>query len=144
VNAPTLLGYVEEYIALRQSLGFAVVGPAALLREFAHFAAAGGHHGPLTIDLALRWAEASESRDPVAPARRLSALRGFARCRVAFDPATEVPPRGLLGRPATRKTPHLYTGAEIEALLGAAAEVLPRRGLRPFTYVTFFAQGTHA
>ncbi len=51
-----------------------------------------------------------------------------------------MPPVGLLGPVSTRRsTPHIYTEAEIAALLGQARCLLPRHGLRPATYVAFLA-----
>ena len=67
-------------------------------------------------------------------------MRQFARYRALVDPATEVPPVGLLGRIRTRRsTPHIYTEAEMAALLQQAHCLLPRHGLRPATYVAYFS-----
>jgi integrase len=93
----------------------------------------------VTIDLAVQWALSSHSSDPAQAIRRLSAVRSFARHRAVFDPATEVPPPGLLGRLPRRKQPHIYSEAEITALLRQAALLVPRGGLRPRTYVAFFS-----
>ena len=48
-----------------------------------------------------------------------------------YDPATEIPPVGLLGPVPRRKQPHIYCDAEIAALLRQASLLLPRDGLRP-------------
>jgi integrase len=66
-------------------------------------------------------------------------VRQFARDRALLDPATEVPPPGLLGRVPRRPEPHIYSDAELAALLDQASQLLPRRCLRPRTYVTFFS-----
>ena len=67
-------------------------------------------------------------------------MRQFARYRALVDPATEVPPVGLLGRDSRRRSrPHIYTEAEIAVLLQQARSLRPRGGLRPATYVAFFA-----
>ena len=59
---------------------------------------------------------------------------------MTLNTATEVPPAGLLGRiPTRRPTPHIYTEAEMAALLQQARCLLPRHGLRPATYVAYFA-----
>jgi len=68
-------------------------------------------------------------------ARRLGFVRGFAQYRSLFDPATEIPPAQLLGSARSRCTPHIYSEAEIVALLSAAAALGPKGGLRPHTYV---------
>jgi integrase len=66
-------------------------------------------------------------------------VRQFARYRALLDPATEVPPPGLLGRLPRRPQRHIYSDAELSELLDQAGRLLPRRGLRPRTYVTFFS-----
>jgi integrase len=58
-------------------------------------------------------------------ARRLSMVRGLARHLTAFDPATEVPPVGLLADGGARPTPHIYSQAEIAQLMGAATRLAP-------------------
>jgi len=134
-----VLGWVEEYLAFRRRLGFALKSPAWQLRSFARYAEQVGHCGPITLDLATRWALLSRSSDPAQPARRLAIIRSFAKHRVLIDPATEVPPAGLLGRVPRRKQPHIYSDAEIAELLRETGQLLPRGGLRPKTYVAFFS-----
>jgi integrase len=130
---------VEEYLAYRRGLGFALDSPAWLLRDFARYADRVGHEGPLSSELAVGWALRSRSSDPAQAARRLSTVRQFARYRALLDPATEVPPAGLLGRVPRRRQPHIYSDGELAALLQQAGLLLPRRGLRPRTYVAFFS-----
>ena len=50
-----------------------------------------------------------------------------------------MPPAGLLGRVPHRRQAHIYSEAELVALLEQASRLLPRRGLRPRTYVAFFS-----
>jgi integrase/recombinase XerD len=50
-----------------------------------------------------------------------------------------VPPGGLLGGVPRRRQPHIYSDAELAALLEQARLLLPRRGLRPRPYVAFFS-----
>lgn len=132
-------GWVEEYLAFRRGLGFALKSPAGDLRSFARYAKQCGHHGPVTLDLATRWALASRSGDPAQAARRLGTIRSFARFRVLIDPATEIPPVGLLGRVPRRRRPHIYSDEEICALLRQAGQLRPRGGLRSRTYAAFFS-----
>ena len=94
---------------------------------------------PMTIDLAVQWAESSRSSNPAQAVRRLAVVRQFARYRALFDPATEVLPVGLLGRIPRRPPPHIYTDAEVACLLQQASRLLPRHGLRPATYVAYFS-----
>lgn len=133
-----MVALVTDYLALRRGLGFDLRVSGWLLLDFARYADATGHHGPITIDLATRWAATSKSGAPQI-AQRLAVVGQFARHRVAFDPAPEIPPTGLAGCPARRKPPHIYSDAEIAALLQAAAALRPRGGLRPHTYVALFS-----
>lgn len=135
----TVLDWVEEYLALRRGLGFSMDTPAWYLRAFARYAKQVEHLGPITLDLATRWALLSHSSDPAQAARRLAVLRPFARHRALIDPATEIPPPGLLGRVPRRKQPHIYSDVEIAELLQQASHMLPRDGLSPRTYVAFFS-----
>lgn len=129
---------VERYLEFRRGLGYQLRTEGKLLEQFAAFADAAGHRGPLTTDLALRWARLPEGCDRLYSARRLEIVRCFARHLAVTEPRTEVPLRGLLG-PAHRRTPpHIYSEVEIAALLAAAGRLAPTNGLRPRTYVTLF------
>jgi integrase len=139
MTPPTWLVLVEDYLALRHDLGFDVEQLGWLLRDFGRYTERTEHRGPLTVDLAVRWALSSGPGDPARAERRLGAVRQFARHRAAFDPATEVAPTGLLGRIPGRKQPHIYSDAEISALLRECSRLRPRGGLRPTTYVAFFS-----
>ena len=130
---------VDEYLTVRRGLGFNLETPEWLLRDFASYADRIRHSGPLTIELAVQWAQSSRSSNPAQAVRRLAVVRQFARYRARFDPATEVPPTGLLGRIPRRPPPHIYTEAEVAALLQQASRLWPRHGLRPATYVAYFS-----
>jgi integrase len=136
---PNIMGWVEEYLALRRGLGFDRETPAWYLRSLARYAEQVGHRGPITVDLATRWALATRSKDPAQAARRLKSIRPFIQHRALIDRGTEIPTSDLLGRIPRRKQPHIYSDAEIAAMLEQAGHMLPRRGLNPKTYVTFFS-----
>lgn len=139
-TSPSFADLVDEYLVYRHGLGFALVSPRWLLRDFARYADRIGHRGSVTIDLAVQWALCSRSSDPAQAVRRLSVVRQFALHRAVIDPDTEIPPVGLLGHvPRRRAQPHIYSDAEIAALLQEARLLLPRRGLRPRTYIAFFS-----
>lgn len=139
MTGPSFLPVVEEYLALRRGLGFDDRTLRWLLLDFARYAEQAGHRGPITIDLAVQWASSSRSSDPAYTTHRLSAIRQFARHCAVFEPATQIPPAGLLGRRPGRKQPHIYSDGEIAALLRQTSLLLPRHGLRPKTYVAFFS-----
>jgi len=137
-RAASMISQVEQYLAFRRRLGFQLSSEGSQLLAFARFVDASGHRGPITLDLALRWARSSERAKPITWAHRLAVLRPFARYRLQFDPATEVPPLHLLGPAHRRQVPHIYTAKEIASLLEAANALSPKDGLRPVTYQTLF------
>jgi hypothetical protein len=86
MSSVSWLTLVEEYLSARRGLGFALQTPAYLLRDFARYADTVGHHGPLTIELAVHWARGSRSDSSAQAIRRLGAVR-----QALLDPATEIP-----------------------------------------------------
>src|SRR5207245_11533611 len=66
--------------------------------------------------------------------QRLSVVRGFTRYLQVHDPRTEVPSTDLLPARFRRRVPHLYSDAEIRALMGAARTF--SSPLRAATYET--------
>jgi len=132
---PTMIALVEDYLAHRRRLGYVLRGVDHQLRSFARYVDASDHRGPVTVELAVRWAKLPKRANPQWWARRLAIVRWFAKHRSLFDPGTEVPPAGLLGPSCPRCRPHIYSEAEVSALLRAAAELGPIGGLRPHTYV---------
>ena len=128
---------IEEYLALRRSLGYTLRDVTRGLRAFVAFAE---HEGAprVTIDLALRWATQTAATELATAGTRLQMVRGFARWRRATDPQTEVPPPGLLPARYRRKSPHLYTDEQIGQLLQAAQHLPSPLGLRGLTYFTLF------
>jgi integrase/recombinase XerD len=128
---------IEDYIALRRSLGFKLDDMAADLTKFASFLEQKA--APyITTALALEWAMQSTDHLPSHWARRLGFVRVFARHWSATDPRTEIPPAGLLPFRAQRARPYLYTEQEIQRLLAAAKSLSPASGLRPWTYHCLF------
>jgi integrase/recombinase XerD len=133
----SLQNAIEDYIALRRSLGFKLDDMAADLTKFASFLEQKA--APyITTALALEWAMQSTDHLPSHWARRLGFVRVFARHWSATDPRTEIPPAGLLPFRAQRARPYLYTEQEIQRLLAAAKSLSPASGLRPWTYHCLF------
>lgn len=137
-QAPTMISLVEEYLAARRRMGFALEIAGEQLLGFARFADEDGHRGPVTADLTVRWAQSSRQATPLTWARRLEVLRPFTRYRSQFDAATEIVPRSFFGPAHRRLVPHIYEEEEIVALLKATDNLLPAGGLRPLTYRTLF------
>ena len=71
-------------------------------------------------------------------AARLSVVRLFAQWLSSFDPAHEVPPRGLLPGSVLRSRPHIYSEAEIASIIAAAKALPSIYGLRGLTCSTLF------
>src|SRR6266550_776112 len=75
----TMLSKVNEYLTERRRAGFALSIPGKQLLGFARFADRSGYRGPLTVDLASRWALANRRGLALTAARRIDLLRSFAR-----------------------------------------------------------------
>ena len=136
----SLQARVEQYLAERRKLGFALRSMGHGLPSFARYVAETAHHGPLTVDLMAAWArQAKAGRGDLATlARRLKMLRPFTRWLRQFDPATEVPDEAVFGQVPGRMTPHVYRELEIVELLAAARKLGPDGGLRPAVMETLF------
>ena len=59
-RATTMSAKVEQYLEFRRGLGYRLKIEGQLLQQFGRFADASGHRGPLTIELALRWAQSAK------------------------------------------------------------------------------------
>jgi integrase len=133
----TLRQAVQEYLAMRRSLGFKLHDAGRGLLDFVTYMEL--HRASyITHSLALDWAKQPTGVQPDEWARRLSFVRMFARHRSATDPRTQVPPPGLLPYRPKRARPYLYSDQEIEGLLRAALQLPGKGGLRPWTYHCLF------
>lgn len=124
---------LEEYLALRRSLGYKLERAGELLVDFvAYLEQAGADH--VTVELALSWAMLAPNPDSPWRSQRLGVVRCFARYLHAVDPVHQVPPPGLLHRGKRRPEPFLYAAADVEALMAAARQL--RSPLRAATFET--------
>ncbi len=128
---------LEDYIAVRRSLGFDLRLPASSLRNFISFVEA-NEATYITRELAVCWAKQPHSAQPATWAWRLAMVRRFASWRSVTDPRTEVPPEGLIPYRYYRKPPYIYSDDEIERLIGAASELPSPKGLRASSFSTLF------
>jgi integrase len=124
---------IDDYLALRRSLGFKLRDAGVGLMNFASFMEQQEAQS-ITTRLALDWAQQPRDAQPAHWAQRLSFVRGFARHHVATDPSTEVPPPGLLPYRPARARPYLYSHDEVRRLLAQALQLPDASGLRPWTY----------
>ena len=126
---------VSDYLTIRRALGFKLVEHQRLLPQFASFLEQAGAE-TVTTTLALDWAIRTNGNDSWKAAR-LSIARGFARYLRTIDPATEIPPEGLLCAQPQYAIPYLYSEQEVARLLQAAAMMRPP--LRAATFTTIIA-----
>jgi integrase len=130
---------VREYIEHRRQLGFDLKSAGRILLTFGRYADRRRHRGPITADLALRWAGLPRNASAGYLANRLNIVRGLARFRAIFDPQTQIPPAHALGAKLRRTIPYIFAPAEIAALIHTARQLPPAGSLRPHTYATLFA-----
>jgi integrase len=132
----TMQSKVEAYLAERRREGFGMKIAGQQLSWFAHFTDSTGYRGPLTIEIASRWALANRGGRRLTAARRIEVLRAFARYCRSWDQRSEIPPLRLFGAGHRRLTPHIYRDAEIRALMRAARALRPAGRLRAETCAT--------
>lgn len=126
---------VDEYLAIRRTMGFKLKGYDRLLADFVDYLQCCGSR-TITTQAAVSWATAPAVSQSYR-ADRLSAVRGFARHAKGSDPSVEVPPVGLLARRSQRRIPYPYSQADIAGLVEAAGRLEPV--LRGATYEALFA-----
>ena len=129
---------VEQYLALRRSLGFELREAEATLNAFVAFAQAEGASF-ITTNLVLRWTQQPSKIQSATWAARVSMVRCFATWRSATDPRTEIPPERLVPCRYVRTPPYIYSDDEIARLLAVTRKLPSAKGLRGATYATFFA-----
>lgn len=132
----TMQHKVDAYLAERRQAGFALQIEGQQLARFARFTDATGYRGPMTIEIASRWALASRRGHRITAARRIEVIRPFARYCRSWDRQSEIPPLRLFGPGHRRLTPHIYKDAELRALMRAALQLHPLHGLRGETCAT--------
>jgi len=115
----TLHQAAANYLELRRGMGFKLQRDTARLRHFVSFMAE-RRTTRITTQLALQFATRDSNVSPCTMSMRLSMVRAFARYVAAYDPATEVPPVGLLPNASRPAIPYLYSETEIARLLQAA------------------------
>jgi integrase/recombinase XerD len=125
---------LADYLQLRRSLGHQLADAGRLLPSFVAFLDDRGL-STVTVATAMEWAilPAADPGSTVGP-RRMTAVRGFARFLSGVDPATEIPPLGLLSLQARWRGPFVFTRADIDLIMKRVGDFTPP--LRAATYVT--------
>jgi integrase len=127
----------KQYLEMRRNLGYALRIEGEELLRFVQYAEKVGHNGPLTVEIALKWAQ-TPSGSRIYHARRLDIVRRFARYMKLSVPETEIPQEGMLGPSYRRISPYIYSEKEVSALIGACRQLTPINGIRPHTHATLF------
>jgi integrase len=130
-----LAQHLEDYLRLRRALGHQLAEAARLLPDFvAHLDAVGA--STITVDAALDWVQRPDA-DPSSSVwmRRMTAVRGFARHMSGLDPATEIPPLGLVTFRQRWRLPFIYSEADVVALMDEVPRLVPTP-LRAATFQT--------
>ena len=128
---------LSDYLTLRNRLGHKLAESARLLPRFVAWMDATGQ-STVTIAAALEWCQQQPSAGPdsVIWPHRMTAVRGFARYLSGIDPATQIPPLGLLPSRRHWTPPYIYTPDDVATLLRGARQL--RSPLRAATYETLF------
>jgi integrase len=136
----TMLSRVRTYLKHRRALGFGLQGEGYMLADFARFVDRSGHRGPLTKQLAIRWAALPKGPDGLYRARRLEVVRVFAKHLIVYEPKTEIPPRYLFGPAHRRPDPYIYSTKEIQKIMSRARRLQgPLRGRTYWTLIGLLA-----
>lgn len=128
----TIRQHAEDYLTIRRTLGFKLVGEGQLLASFVTFIERSGTS--VTTEICVAWTRLTTDAGSAYLARRMRVTRSFARYLHTIDPTTEVPPADLFRSQNYRPTPYIYSDAEIVALMVATRELSPP--LRAATYET--------
>lgn len=131
----SLADHVDDYLQVRRAMGFKLEDHGRLLPQFVAFLDERGET-TVTVDLAVAFATLPRDVQPFRWKQRLTVIRGFAGYLAGFDPATEVPPCGLLGYRRQRPTPYLFADHDIDRLFAAAGTL--RNPLMAATHQTLF------
>lgn len=132
---------LADYLALRRRLGHKLADAERVLDRFVVFLDDAGAEA-VTLDTALGFI-LDPDLDPASTnqSRRLQAVRGFTRYLAGIDPATEIPPAGLVSYRAPRRQPYLFTDDEVTTVMAgmAASARTPQRAVTLQTLIGLLA-----
>ncbi len=126
----------KTYLSVRRSAGFALSNVGYLLHSFATFAADRGE-AHIRTATAIDWA--SQSVSLAQRHTRYQTVCRFAQYVRLEDSRHESPPSNHFGYHKTRRTPHIYSRAEIDRLILAAVQLAPAGSLWPQAYATLIS-----
>ena len=113
-----------DYLALRRRLGHDLADAHRLLPRFVAYLDDVGA-STVTIAAAVAWSTAPDV-DPASSVwpRRMTVARGFAHHMAGIDPATEIPPVGLIPMRQRWSPPFLFSRTDVEQLIAAASSTI--------------------
>lgn len=115
----TLRERLNDYLAMRRSLGFQLDDLERQVGLFCTWLQARGQAQTFTIDDAVTWARLNPDAHPSWWATRLSLVRRFAAYLHATGMEVPVIPSGLLPATKPRAMPFIYSQDDVDALLAA-------------------------
>ena len=133
----TMKERVEYYLNDRRRLGYKLRAEGSLLLNFANYVDKSGYKGPITTDIAIKWAVMSKKKSRLTWARRLERICIFSKYYRFIEPKTEIPPCNFFGPAHRRFPPHIYSQEEIQILLAATQQLKPHDGIRSLTFKYF-------
>jgi integrase/recombinase XerD len=111
---------LADYLCVRRAMGFQLDRAEKLLGQFVAYLEQ-RHAETVTIEHALAWATLPADAAPWWWAHRLSTVRRFATYLRNVDASVEVPPPGMIPSGPRRATPYLYSDADVDSIVEAAA-----------------------
>jgi integrase/recombinase XerD len=128
---------LEDYLAMRRSLGYKLVELGRYLPDFVRYLERVGSPF-ITAKDAVEWARLPSTATPSWWGTRLRMARIFAKYVHTLDPRTEIPSADLLveARQKRTTTPYLYSQSDVESLMEAAQNL--RAPLISSTYSVLF------
>src|SRR5262249_16817378 len=126
--------YIEQYLALRRSLGFLYRVEYTLDAFDQHLANYFPDCQTITREIVISYIDSTRHNQPVTRADHVSHLRQFCRFMFQLDPKTYIPEKGLVGPRKVQVKYHIFTEGEIIKLIEQAKKihVNQRNALLPY------------
>ena len=133
----TLTQRLDEYLALRRSMGFDLSYDERVLRKFAAFGEENGSYR-ISTPLFLDWKANYGSADNNTWSHCLGMVRRFAFWLAEHDDQTDVPSSQLVIGRYSRRVPYIYAPTQIAEIVAEAGLLPSPYGLRGALWKTLF------
>jgi integrase/recombinase XerD len=114
---------LADYLRLRRALGHKLAGEGQQLSRFVTYLDFTGAEA-ITMPAVLEFVTDADPATTM-PARRLTAVRGFARYLAALDGVSVVPPTGLAASRTRHRTPYIFSEADVASVIAHARAAIP-------------------